>query len=488
MSFLKRAILYLARKKGRTALLAGMVVVMSCFVLVGISLKNSADREAKKLRQSLATGFTLKADEANDTYYEMRDGAGHSYRLYVGPRVTDELISQIMSVEGVVDYQLSLLSLGWTNLSLKPGQWARTIVDERVSLEALELEVYTLYSQAPYLYPRRKGELDSNFRTGAFSITAGRNIQEEDHYTAVISEWLAEENGLAVGDVFTLEAKDGFLWGSQDIFKILGEPISLTIVGLFRPNFQPAYSDMTFENGYVENLIYTDIDTYNKLEENFGEDESNMDGYMKATFFVKDPMQLDSIMQQIKDRSDIDIEGLLFEADDTDYKASVKPLSLISLFSTIILAIGIIGIGAILYLILNLWIKSRVQEAGIFLSVGIRKKDILCQMLAECLIVGTAALLLSLFLSCVIIDTCAKTAEQLTAPKSSSESYIVRSDNNGAPAITKTSSEKVTLDHTVSSRALVLMVVIVYGISCVSVLLASIRLLDLEPKQLLTMQ
>ena len=187
MSFLKRAILYLARKKGRTALLAGMVVVMSCFVLVGISLKNSADREAKKLRQSLATGFTLKADEANDTYYEMRDGAGHSYRLYVGPRVTDELISQIMSVEGVVDYQLSLLSLGWTNLSLKPGQWARTIVDERVSLEALELEVYTLYSQAPYLYPRRKGELDSNFRTGAFSITAGRNIQEEDHYTALPS-------------------------------------------------------------------------------------------------------------------------------------------------------------------------------------------------------------------------------------------------------------------------------------------------------------
>ena len=109
-------------------------------------------------------------------------------------------------------------------------------------------------------------------------------------------------------------------------------------------------------------------------------------------------------------------------------------------------------------------------------------------MLAECLIVGTAALLLSLFLSGVIIDTCAQAAEQLTVPKSSSESYIVRSDNNGAPAITKTSSEKVTLDHTVSSRALVLMVIIVYGISSASVLLASIRLLDLEPKQLLTMQ
>lgn len=483
MSFLKRAILYLARKKGRTALLAGMVVVMSCFVLVGISLKNSADREAKKLRQSLATGFTLKADEANDTYYETRDGAGHSYRLYVGPRVTEELISQIMSVEGVTDYQVHLLSLAWTDLNLMPGQWATSEENEPVTAKQIELN-----RQSILIYPCRKGELDSNFRTGAFSITEGRNIQEGDHYTAVISEWLAEENGLDVGDVFIIEAKDGFLWGSQDILKTLGEPIPLAIVGLFRPNFQPAYTDMTFEDGHVENLIYSDMDTYHTLEENFGEDESDKSGYMEATFFVEDPMNLDSIMQQIQDRDDIDIDGLLFEADDTAYKASVKPLSLISLFSTIILATGIIGIGAILYLVLNLWIKSRVQEAGIFLSVGIRKKEILCQMLAECLIVGTTALLLSLFLSGPVIDTCAQTAEQLAAPKSTAEPYSVREDYSKGPIITKISSEEVTLEHTVSFRALVLMVVIVYGISSVSVLLASIQLLDLEPKQLLTMQ
>ena len=66
MCFWKRAALYLMRKKGRAILMSILMFTMSCFIIVGISLKNSADREISNLRKNLGTGFVLEADIDNE--------------------------------------------------------------------------------------------------------------------------------------------------------------------------------------------------------------------------------------------------------------------------------------------------------------------------------------------------------------------------------------------------------------------------------------
>ena len=48
-----------------------------------------------------------------------------------------------------------------------------------------------------------------NFRIGAFSIVKGRNILEDDKSAIVISEYLAEQNQVSVGDKVFLETKVG---------------------------------------------------------------------------------------------------------------------------------------------------------------------------------------------------------------------------------------------------------------------------------------
>lgn len=73
MYFGKRAILYLSRKKGRTALLTVLLFTMSCLIIVGISLKNGSDREINNLKKSLGTGFVLEADIDNEVYYKTAD-------------------------------------------------------------------------------------------------------------------------------------------------------------------------------------------------------------------------------------------------------------------------------------------------------------------------------------------------------------------------------------------------------------------------------
>lgn len=58
----KRAVLYLARKRGRTILLTALLFMMSCFIVIGISLRVGAGNEISNLRKNLGTGFVLEAD------------------------------------------------------------------------------------------------------------------------------------------------------------------------------------------------------------------------------------------------------------------------------------------------------------------------------------------------------------------------------------------------------------------------------------------
>ena len=113
-------------KEGRTLLLTALLFAMSCFVLVGIFLKNSADRETELLRQSLGSGFILEADLSNELYYETRDGGGYTYSAFVGPDVTKEMLEQIDEHWMVwSDYIRPTYQIPYgLHLDLKPGSWA----------------------------------------------------------------------------------------------------------------------------------------------------------------------------------------------------------------------------------------------------------------------------------------------------------------------------------------------------------------------------
>lgn len=79
MNVIKRACIYLIRKKGRMLFLLILLLLMSLSILVGISFKESTERELERLRQSMASGFILKADVENEMYLK----AGEYGRIFV---------------------------------------------------------------------------------------------------------------------------------------------------------------------------------------------------------------------------------------------------------------------------------------------------------------------------------------------------------------------------------------------------------------------
>ena len=482
----KRAALYLIRKKGRTTFLFLYMVAMAVFLLTAFSLKNAAEKELSRLLETFGTGFVIKINTENPANVTVIEENGTIDSRYIGTKITDEMIQKILELEGVTNYTLPReFNSVWTDLKLRPGAWAEEVPDEDTIFTEENLK---LLRQTILAYSCTDGELSKNFRTGALEISEGRNLKREDRFRVLVSEELAERNGLSMGDVITIEVKEGIYLPTKEYHKTWGEPIRLEIVGLFHMNFTQKSSERTYEEGYMENNIYVDQETHKLIDQIIADNwvgEFYDVGYPEVVFFVDDPKKTDAIIQEMKEREDIPTDSLTVYPDQTAYEASAKPYSLIRMFSMMLSAIGIAGVGIILYLLMKLTVQRRMHESGILLSIGMKKRTIVGQMLIECLAVSAAALVLAILLSGPLVSVCSQAAERLAAPDVKEETYRVTLRDGMYPEMDKISSDEVALSGEVTPETVMLLIVLVSGISTASVLLASVRILETEPKKLL---
>ena len=325
MPIWKRTGLYLTRKIGRTLLLFVCLVITAVFLLASFSLKNASNKELAGLRQTFGTGFVLQIDTENTANVGVTEVNGHTDSTYIGTKITDETIKKILELDGVTNYTLPReFDLVCTDLKLKPGMWAKTTPGETFTKQQLEI-----LKQNILAYSCTDGELSKNFRTGALEISKGRNLRKSDRSQAVISEEMAARNGLFVGDSITIDVKEGLYQPTNTPHKIWDEPIELEIVGLFHMNFTQQDSGWTSEYGYMENNIYVDQDTHGRIDKIIKDNwqgELIDIGYPEVIFFVDDPKKTDSIIRQIKERTDIDTDrrrgGHSFFTDETDYSGT----------------------------------------------------------------------------------------------------------------------------------------------------------------------
>ena len=488
MSLFKRALLYLTRKKGRSILLLIIIFLMSSFVLIGLALKFSADNETTQLRKTLGSSFNLEINTNNPSNYEPRETNGYTYQAYIGPVITSNLIDRIIQIDGVSNTTDSD-EIVWANLNLFPGLYSDMYNDylDNPPDDHAEMERVLLNTQTTMMLPCREGNLHTYFRNGAFEITEGRNIQKGDELKAVISTNLAERNGLSVGDTFVVESKEGQYCPSDEPLKTWGEPIELGIVGLFDVNFEQEPSLYTFETDLAVNLIFADVKSGKHIKSNIGNDP-NEEKYGEVTFFVDNPQLLDTVMSQVESFDDIDWDYFTIKLDNVAYRASVKPLEQISRFSMFIIIASILGCVIILYLVLNMWMKNRKREMGVLMSIGVSKGNITFQFVVECILVVVIALIISFALSEFIIDGVGVMAENMVTPPNTSQAYSVTTEigKGLTPIINKVSSEPIQLSYSLNLQIAMIMIVVTCCISIGSIILATMRIVRIKPKEILS--
>ena len=493
MSLLNRAFLYLIRKKGRSILLFIIMFVMSVLLIAGFTIKASADQAAEELRKSIGSSFNFEITTNNTALYEpVTDESGFTYQKYTGPLITEEMKNRILSIDGVSDYTVKGNALcAYTSLDLYPAYYAERYLEESnnptpVSQPPFRLKDYEVERKSTLFFGTKNSNLHEYFRTGALRLVQGRSIEEDDINKAIISTDMAQRNNLDIGDTFTAEVKEGNQMISDDPMRIMGEPVELEIIGLFNINFQQDYSGFTTEWDIVDNYIFIDYNSKTELRSYMGVATDNK-VYGELTFFVDDPQDLDRVLNKVRAMDGIDWQYYTLELDDVAYRASVKPLTQMSGFSSFLIIASILGVIIMLYLILTMWAKSRKREIGILLSMGKTKANVRWQMILECLFIAAITLILAFAVSRFIISAFGNFSEQLVAPASTGEMYTVDSQIGSlAPVIDKVSTEPVELSYSLSIQNAILIVAIVLGGIVSSVFVATVQVFKMKPKDILS--
>ena len=382
MGTTKRAFLYVTRKKGKSILLFFILLIMSTFVLTGLSTQKASQEAQKNLREALGGEFyvSVELSESNPYFRRVDDGEG-ALDLYTELPVTRDMINAIMEIGGIEKYDASAQTLVSTNLTIFPGN---------VPLKG-ELN--------NKIYARTVAGTENNsfFQSGIMELTEGKHITGNESNAAVISRDMADQNSLQIGDSISLQADE------EAKVKIIG------IYEIRKPD--PAYASVvTYEK--LENQIFIDTSA---LQDLFGDMPM---GFYEVAFSVYDPAQLDSIMSEVKGLSAIDWRAFEVAADNQTYLDAAAPLQkLQALVSSIIWVIALVS-AVILSLILTMWGRSRIHETGVFLSLGIGKMRIIGQYLAEVLMIAVIAFGCSYFTSSAVAGQLANGLLQQNIPAS----------------------------------------------------------------------
>lgn len=412
---LKRALLYLRRKNKRSILLLILLFIVSISLSIGLTVWASIDAVTTDVQSRLGTSFVLKMpplDPLDTTYYQpvqLYDGG--STKAYVGATLNHQLVNEIMKVNGVTAYNGEQTQwIHVDDIELYPGAMTlRTeeALDNPRRIRTIErnyenqggFEYYQTEGPETVVYGNTDTALYDKFRTGAFELIAGRHIKASDKQKVLISDEVAERNQLNVGDTFRISLWNKHL-GKYDPFdQVLGS-WELEIVGIFHVNGYQPTGIWVHEDKIAYNWLLSDEDTVAQInevwDENYYKDFISDFGYDNLTFFVEDPSSLASIVEEVKNLGNPDIDFFQISLDDTMYKSTVDPLNSIRNLVAGSVAAIVVGCMVILFIVFTMWVRSRRQEIAIYLSLGFSKVKILGQFVLEAAIVAAFALTIAL--------------------------------------------------------------------------------------------
>lgn len=474
MSIIKRAFLYVARKRGKTILLFAILLIMATFVLTGLSIWKASEAAQLNLRQSLGGKFDIYVDWENSPYVvkeiikdnefdEETGKTSNSFLIYSTVQLTPEEIAAINSVPGVKYSSARYDVLArFDNLSLFPGT----------------------VSVAENLQHRTKvfgvcgTETDELFTTGTLTLTEGRHITSEDQSVAIISGDLAEKNELHIGDYITTH-----IYNPEDD-DFTGEEMQVQIIGLFTPNVTEQLGETVTTFDKIQNRIFMDLQTSIKINN----DEINY-GFLAVNVTIDDPQNMKQVVSAVKNLPVIDWNAFTIEIDNEVYEKAAAPLTTLNELVVTLLVVIIFVSAIILALILTLWTKTRIHEIGVFLSVGIWKSAVIGQYLTEVLLIAVFAFGLSYFTSDAV-------AGQIGNHLLEQSVQVEQEDNSGStPSAVDVGADTLIqkplptengIQVSVEPDSLALFYLIGFAIIIVAVSISSITVMRLKPREILS--
>lgn len=484
MNFLKRALLSVKARKGKSILQIFVFTVICVLVLAGLSIQTAARKSGDLARQKLGADVTLQVDMEKMREQAMsQQGEGGRVRFQPAP-IPVETAEELTSYEQIKGYNFYSSTTGLAE-GFEPiesdsageetaGEESEGQGPGRAAMGGMMQGDVTLQGVA-------FTDSAAEFMDGTAAIVEGSGIKEANigENVALIEQTLAEENELGVGDKITVKSN-----------RDETAELELEIIGIYQ----------TASAGPDQAMDFTALNPYNKLYVPYtaaaalkGADyENTIDS---AIYYIDDPADMQSFIDQAKGESSIDFETFTLDADDQLYQQMVGPIENVASFSNHIVYLVSTAGAIILGLIVMMSIRERKYEMGVLLAIGEKRWKLAGQFIAEILVVAVLSFGIAAASGNVVagqlgdqlLNQELESAEQSYTP----ESFRGRGMGGFAPGMMQAQASVETVDELnvqMTAEDLGFLALIGLVIAAVSALLPSLSVLRLQPKAILSKQ
>ncbi len=211
-----------------------------------------------------------------------------------------------------------------------------------------------------------QSDLLSEFTGRFYQLEQGKHLTERDQNAALIHKTFAEKNRIKPGDKLDI-SKDG-------------RRVTVTVMGIFSGKGEkPA----ALQSDMPENHLITNLTAAQQL--------AGSQQLTRATYFAETPHQLKSLLDRVKSLPHVDWQKFSLTDNGAAFAGVLQNIAGMQNILTIA-TIGAAAAGlAVLSLVLVFWVRGRLHEIGILLSIGTSKRQIIRQFLAELAIIAAVS-------------------------------------------------------------------------------------------------
>ena len=360
---IKNAIAYITRKRNRTLIIFIIItIVLSCLYSCLTIMKSSNEIE-KALYESSNSSISITK----------KDGKYFNVNQFKDIEKLKEIEEKIIQYDGLAKLKDAKVVSG----------------EQRINREDLSDEFKNVVS----LEATNNTKRNILFSSGVFTMKEGKNIGENDKNSIIVHEEFAKQNNLKLGDEVDLELLDIEKSGKIKSHKF-------KIIGIFSGKKQETYTGLSSD--FSENMVFVD---YSTSQEILNKSENNKIAN-KILMYSGSAESTDLALNKLKELK-IDESKYFVEKDSNAFEESLESVSGIKHIIKIMTYSIMLGGMVVLSLILILWLRERIYEIGIFLSIGTSKIQIIMQFIFELLFISIPSIISSLFLGNVLIKVIA---------------------------------------------------------------------------------
>ena len=356
---IKNAIAYITRKRNRTLIIfIILTIVLSCLYSC-LTIMKSSDEIEKALYESSNSSISITRKDGN--YFNVNE--------FKDIEKLKEIEEIIMQYDGLAKLKDAKVVSG----------------EQRINREDLSDEFKNVVS----LEATNNTKRNILFSSGVFTIKEGKNIGENDKNSIIVHEEFAKQNNLKLGDEVDLELLDVEKSGKIKSHKF-------KIIGIFSGKKHETYTGLSSD--FSENMVFVD---YSTSQEILNKSENNKIAN-KILMYSGTAESTDLALNKLKELK-IDESKYFVEKDSNAFEESLESVSGIKHIIKIMTYSIMLGGMVVLSLILILWLRERIYEIGIFLSIGISKIQIIMQFIFELIFISIPSIISSLFLGNVLL-------------------------------------------------------------------------------------